>query len=944
MDFLFKDRGSGKRSIKPSKDAEHLEALIQENESDDSDFELEKHKGENSDHESDTDGGKSESDDCSSSDSDSSSVNDNDSPDEEEVLRLKSNMTTQELISLAQRQSQNKTGSASIVSEKVCGTCLRSNSDHSNEIVECDNCGISVHEACYGIQEGGSIHSNASAASTEPWFCEPCMAGVHQPHCEVCPNIGGIYKETDVGNWVHLVCALYIPQISFFDPERITRATLFELNYQSWGKRACVLCKDLKFARTGLCIECDAGMCRQYFHVTCAQEAGLLSEPSAEDSDQFFGHCKAHSDKLLLKKRKKNWLTHQLNYRQRGATIQAERAAEGTAEKGKESSSQRNSRKLKRCREKWVSAREGDSWVPTQKMPRLLLTSSKAIRKFQRKAELHEWNVDAMEEEEYNKQVVAEIRRKWHVQPAWSVEYVAYYHDRAVRIKEFQENLAGTVMLNNQLREEDDETCEDYRKKMGEAENERVSCQELKTKIQLYKDVLSKFDPLSRGVSRTKSPLKLASPNSESPTSSRKARDKPVSPRKSKGAVQVFTCELCKLSSDQHLLAHCDVCKLHYHLGCLSPPLTKMPKKTKQWGWQCSECDKEPDMHPISYTPQIDIEAPRSSRHRGPPKASNLLCDSDVESALIRDGPDLEYASETLKKHQRKGIRASNLEKSLATESLKRTTTDDKASTPVSSTTLSEDLDSSVDKSAITAGRKRGRPIGSRKTENQENLSPPLKSRRGRKSKTSSATPVSSTQSVSTVTVLEPVDSVVPQSESSISDITKSPPHELPTNLPPKKLFKNKATLKEVSSPPNESTNFKNWLDAKLSPTKPLSDPTSVSLPLPNGLGPDGKKHLNDELSRTPDTPEAAPTVIKVRLGKSIHDMIDLRPVFKEVKLVHVREPREYIVDAGTLVKEVKDIATRKVIPVSIIECEHFMVDLSDVKDKSISRRSYGLV
>jgi hypothetical protein len=98
-------------------------------------------------------------------------------------------------------------------------------SDHSNEIVECDSCGVSVHEACYGIQEGGSIASNASAASTEPWFCEPCMAGVHQPHCEVCPNIGGIYKETDVGNWVHLVCALYIPQVSFFDPERITRAT-----------------------------------------------------------------------------------------------------------------------------------------------------------------------------------------------------------------------------------------------------------------------------------------------------------------------------------------------------------------------------------------------------------------------------------------------------------------------------------------------------------------------------------------------------------------------------------------------------------------------------------------------------------------------------------------------------------------------------------------------
>jgi len=882
MDFLFKDRGSGKRAIKPSKEAEHLEALIPEHESDDSDFELEKHKDENSDHESDTDGGKSASGESSSSDSEDSA--DNDSLNEDEVLRLKSNMTTQELISLAQRQNKASAGSDTSASVKVCGTCLGSKSDHSNEIVECDGCGMSVHEACYGIQEGGSIHSNASAASTEPWFCEPCMAGVHNPPCEVCPNIGGIYKETDVGNWIHLVCALYIPQISFFDPDRITRATLFELNYQSWGKRACMLCKDIKFARTGLCIECDAGMCRQYFHVTCAQEAGLLSEPSAEDSEQFFGHCKAHSDKELIKKRKKNWLSHQLNYRQRGATIEAERLADGEGREGKETASQRNGRKLKRCREKWVSAREGDSWVPTQKMPRLLLTSSKAIRKFQRKAALHEWNMEAMEEEEYNKQVVAEIRRKWHIQPAWSVEYVAYYHDRGVRIKEFQENLAGTVMLNNQLREEDDETCSQYRRMLGDAEAGRVSGQEMKAKIQLYKDLLVMCDPLGRGMSRTKSPVKMTSPASETRTNptpatpvstTRKVKEKPVSPRKVKGSVAVHHCELCKLSTDQHLLAHCDVCKLHYHLGCLSPPLAKMPKKTKQWGWQCSECDKEPDMHPISYTPQIDIEAPRASRNRGNPKTNSLLCDSDVESAMIRDGPDIEFASETLKKHERKGIMASNLDKltvkeddqnSKATLTTKPQPTVSSPSTPQTPTMPNN-------------GRKRGRPASNHgKTENQENMSPPVKARRGRKPKTSLTSPSPSTpsQTVSTVTVKEPIDSVVPPTDTENNETPKSPPPELPPNLPPKKLFKSKATLKEVSSPPNDSTNFKNWLDAKLSPTKPLSDPTSVPLPLPNGVGPDGKKHLNDELSRTEDTPEAAPTVIKVRLGKFVHDIVDI--------------------------------------------------------------------
>ena len=133
---------------------------------------------------------------------------------------------------------------------KVCGMCLGTNSDHTNEIVECDGCGVSVHESCYGIQETGSITSNASSACTEPWFCDVCIAGLtSSPQCELCPNIGGIYKQTDTGSWIHLVCGLYIPHVSFFDQERITRPTLFELNYQSWGRRACILCRNIKYAR-----------------------------------------------------------------------------------------------------------------------------------------------------------------------------------------------------------------------------------------------------------------------------------------------------------------------------------------------------------------------------------------------------------------------------------------------------------------------------------------------------------------------------------------------------------------------------------------------------------------------------------------------------------------------------------------------------------------------
>lgn len=197
----------------------------------------------------------------------------------------------------------------------ICCACLGERSDDTNEIVECDNCGITVHEGCYGISDSGSISSTVSSCSTEPWFCESCKANAIDPTCELCPNKGGIFKETDVGKWVHLVCALYVPGVAFGEVDQLTSVTLFEMPYSKWGAKTCSLCDDVRFARTGVCIGCDAGMCKTYFHVTCAQAAGLLSETHSEEldhADPFYAHCKIHSDKALIKNRKRNFNTLRL--------------------------------------------------------------------------------------------------------------------------------------------------------------------------------------------------------------------------------------------------------------------------------------------------------------------------------------------------------------------------------------------------------------------------------------------------------------------------------------------------------------------------------------------------------------------------------------------------------------------------------------------------------
>lgn len=241
--------------------------------SSDESFKIENHK-EDSDFAtssgSDSEGGESDSDDEKSSDDEepeqkkikADDVNLENQPGTSSATHLSS---TEKLIEHAKL---NSILTAKLLSRPVCCACLGDRSDDSNEIVECDGCKITVHEGCYGVSESVSISSTVSSCSTEPWFCEACKANVKDPDCELCPNRGGIFKETDCGKWVHLVCALYVPGIAFGDVDQLSSVTLFEMQYNKWGSKTCTLCEDKRFERTGVCIGCDAGMCKTYFHVT----------------------------------------------------------------------------------------------------------------------------------------------------------------------------------------------------------------------------------------------------------------------------------------------------------------------------------------------------------------------------------------------------------------------------------------------------------------------------------------------------------------------------------------------------------------------------------------------------------------------------------------------------------------------------------------------------
>ncbi|XP_075152257.1 uncharacterized protein LOC142226245 [Haematobia irritans] len=557
----------------------------------------------------------------------------------------------------------------------ICCVCLGDRSDDSNEIVECDGCGVSVHEGCYGVSDNNSISSTNSTCSTEPWFCEACRAGVSEPTCELCPNKGGIYKETDVGKWVHLVCALYVPGVAFGEVDQLSCVTLFEMQYSKWGAKPCSLCEDARFARTGVCIGCDAGMCKTYFHVTCAQTAGFLTEAHHEDTDAadpFYAHCKVHSEKELIRKRKRNYHTFRVNMEEK----QKEKISQKLDDPCP--AQMRINRKLQKHQVKYASHKQArpEPWVPTQKMSRLITTSASAVNRLLAKANVMDVDVDLMEQQDMQIQSLIDIRKKWHIAPAFSVEFVAYYIDRISRTKELKEKLTEMVGKNSSLTKEQSELRTEYdnlldKNKILKGKHESLinSISQLQSHISSLCPNKNLPNPVNIGRSASEETVKISTPTYRPisvPTAaalkmgvgfplahlahhrtakgdnnrllSTQAKDSPLcnatslsgypsafmhrghiqnsSPNlnqlSSNPLVETHNCGICKKSTDQHLLAKCDTCKLYYHLGCLNPPLTRHPKKSKLYGWQCSECDKSDQSDGLPEMPK----GPRKSRTR----------------------------------------------------------------------------------------------------------------------------------------------------------------------------------------------------------------------------------------------------------------------------------------------------------------------------------------
>ncbi|RWS16152.1 protein Jade-1-like protein [Dinothrombium tinctorium] len=168
--------------------------------------------------------------------------------------------------------------------------------------------------ACYGI---------VSIPDGE-WLCGPCKEYGSQTNvsCVLCPNTGGAFKPTTTtGQWAHVSCALWVPEVSIGCVSSMEPITKVKQIPASRWNLICSICNIKK----GAPIQCTVKSCKASYHVTCAFNNKLKMKAVVDgDSNgvKLKSYCPKHSEtEENIEKSQKQKGSNELNKNQREIEI-----------------------------------------------------------------------------------------------------------------------------------------------------------------------------------------------------------------------------------------------------------------------------------------------------------------------------------------------------------------------------------------------------------------------------------------------------------------------------------------------------------------------------------------------------------------------------------------------------------------------------------------------
>ncbi|OQV21487.1 putative PHD finger protein 14 [Hypsibius exemplaris] len=438
---------------------------------------------------------------------------------------------------------------------RVCSICLWDEYDvEADAVVQCDSCGVAVHEACYGVlgKELEEVHAKdkdedaMSSTDTMPWFCDPCRFGIKNPSCLACPSKFAL-KQTIKGDWIHCSCARYIKDVYF-------------KTSNSWATLYCVVCEDVYEKNAGITLHCETGMCRKYLHATCAMLVGSISEVEVELGYPLAIYCPDHIPKEDRAGNRRCYL----------ASLGLQRRHQRVVQRLSQEDRQRLAVAQEKQGKMYLQHREERSYECELKhsVRPLHAAYSLLMAGHARSAALGQDPRPVVNA----KPLLDNLHSS---KPDFRPEFVAYVYKREKMICDYLERM---------------EVAKREREEFGKARKERPEPSRGKPAA---KRALAQLNAAKESLRNVMTPFMIH-------MEKKYLMKKPASPRRPHTKAELGAggvgkeeprCKTCNSTAIPQRMVQCGDCRNRFHLKCLDPPLTAMPNlRQKGVQWLCADC------------------------------------------------------------------------------------------------------------------------------------------------------------------------------------------------------------------------------------------------------------------------------------------------------------------------------------------------------------------
>ena len=234
-------------------------------------------------------------------------------------------------LTLSNNISSDRLSQSMLPSQNICCICNNGDIEQNQLLFRCEQCGLVVHQNCYGAQE----------QDLKNWVCDPCKEmpkeDVYNLECFLCPVKGGAFKKVELPiestfyksimeykhnkntlpnynysiiipkenykeskfAWVHLSCALWNYNITVKNYEKKSGISLDNMKYEDFTSY-CNLCKK---DNSGPSIKCNNDSCECKFHPECARINNCCLEVEIINKEyQYNVYCYKHKPNLFAKR------------------------------------------------------------------------------------------------------------------------------------------------------------------------------------------------------------------------------------------------------------------------------------------------------------------------------------------------------------------------------------------------------------------------------------------------------------------------------------------------------------------------------------------------------------------------------------------------------------------------------------------------------------------